>query len=148
MSFKRCAIVPSHNHSAMIGEIVRELRGNDLFVFVIDDGSDEVHRIALAKLHAAAEGVEVHRFAVNRGKGAAVMKGVELATAAGFTHALQIDADGQHDLSQVPAMLALGRDHPDALIAGKPIYDETMPRSRRIGRWITNFWVGIETLSL
>ena len=148
MSFKCCAIIPSHNHSAVIGDIVRELRGNDLFVFVIDDDSEGVHRIALEKLHAPAAGVRVHRFAINRGKGAAVMKGVELATAAGFTHALQIDADGQHDLSQVPAMIALGRDHPDALIAGKPLYDETMPRSRRIGRWITHFWVGIETLSL
>jgi predicted LPLAT superfamily acyltransferase len=148
MSFQCCAIIPSHNHSAVIAEIVSALRANGLFVFIIDDGSDDAHQAALAALHAPDGGVAVHRFAVNRGKGAAVIKGVELATSAGFTHALQIDADGQHDLAQVPALIALGKNHPDALIAGAPLYDQTMPRSRRIGRWITHFWVGIETLSL
>lgn len=148
MSFRCCAIIPSRNHSAVIGEIARELRDNGLFVFIIDDGSDIAHRIALEALHRPTDGVMLYRFAVNRGKGAAVMKGVELATAAGFTHVLQVDADGQHDLAQVPTMLTLGEAHPDALIAGAPLYDQTMPRSRRVGRWITHFWVGIETLSL
>ena len=148
MSLRCCAIIPSRNHTAVIGEIVRELRGHGLHVFIVDDGSDEPHRTVLAALRAPDAGVTVYRLAVNRGKGAAVMKGVELATAAGFTHALQIDADGQHDLAQVPALLALGEAHPEALIAGAPIYDQTMPRSRRVGRRITHFWVGIETLSL
>jgi glycosyltransferase involved in cell wall biosynthesis len=115
MSFQCCAIIPSHNHSAVIAEIVGALRANGLFVFVIDDGSDDAHQGALAALHAPDDGVVVHRFADNRGKGAAVIKGVELATSAGFTHALQIDADGQHDLAQVPAMIALGQTHPDGL---------------------------------
>ena len=148
MSLRCCAIIPSRNHTAVIGEIVRELRGHGLHVFIVDDGSDEAHQTVLAALHAPVAGVTVDRLPVNRGKGVAVMKGVELATAAGFTHALQIDADGQHDLAQAPALLALGEAHPEALIAGAPVYDQTMPRSRRIGRWITHFWVGIETLSL
>ncbi len=143
MSWRCCAIIPSRNHTAVIGEIVRELRGHGLDVFIVDDGSNEPHRTVLAALHAPAAGITVYRLAVNRGKGAAVMKGVELATAAGFTHALQIDADGQHDLAQVPALLALGKAHPAALIAGAPVYDQTMPRSRRVGRRITHFWVGI-----
>jgi len=147
MSFRCCAIIPSHNHTAVIGAIVQRLIAEGISVFVIDDGSDRVHQLVLAALHVLVDGVTVHRFPVNRGKGAAVMKGVELATDAGFTHALQIDADGQHDLAQVGAMLALAKAHPEALIAGAPLYDETMPRSRRIGRWITHFWVGIETLS-
>ncbi|MBF6568206.1 MAG: glycosyltransferase family 2 protein [Candidatus Binataceae bacterium] len=148
MTFRCCAIIPSHNHSAVIGEIVRQLRSDGLAVFIIDDGSDDVHRTVLEAIHSPDGGVTVYRFAVNRGKGAAVIKGVELAIAAGFTHALQIDADGQHDLAQAPAMIAISEAHPEALIAGAPLYDESMPRARRVGRRITHFWVAIETLSI
>ena len=148
MTFKCCAIVPSFNHCEVLGELVRRLRDAKLAVFIIDDGSAEPARSRLAALQAPDEGVTVHRLDINQGKGGAVMKGVELARAAGFTHALQIDADGQHDLAKLPEFLALGEAHPDAIIAGAPIYDATMPLGRRLGRWITHFWVGIETLSM
>jgi predicted LPLAT superfamily acyltransferase len=148
MTFNCCVIIPSFNHAGVIGEIVRNLREAGLTVFIIDDGSSEPARAALAALHAPNEGVTVHRSNVNRGKGAAVMKGFEIASAAGFTHALQIDADGQHDLAKLSEFIALGKAHPDALIAGAPTYDKTMPWVRRAGRRITHFWVGIETFSL
>jgi predicted LPLAT superfamily acyltransferase len=148
MTFKCCAIIPSFNHSEVVGELARLLRDAALPAFIIDDGSDEPSRAVLAALHAPEQGVIVHRLDTNRGKGGAVMKGFELARAAGFTHALQIDADGQHDLAVLPEFIALGEAHPDALIAGAPIYDETMPLGRRLGRWITHFWVGIETVSM
>ena len=147
MTFKCCAIIPSHNHGEMVGQVVQRLRDLNLPVFIIDDGSDDPTRAILSALHAHEDEVIVHRLETNRGKGAAVMQGFDLARAAGFTHALQIDADGQHDLSMLRQFIALGEAHPDALIAGAPIYDETMPRARRIGRSITHFWVGIETLT-
>ena len=147
MTFKCCAIIPSYNHGEMVGQLVQRLREVSLPVFIIDDGSDEPTRVKLSALHAPEREVIVHRLEVNRGKGAAVMQGFDLARAAGFTHALQIDADGQHDLSRLPEFIALGEAHADALIAGAPIYDATMPRGRRIGRSITHFWVGIETLT-
>lgn len=147
MTFKCCAIIPSYNHGEMVGQLVRRLREVSLPVFIIDDGSDEPTRVKLSALHSPESRVIVYRLEVNRGKGAAVMQGFDLARAAGFTHALQIDADGQHDLSNLAEFIALGEAHPDALIAGAPIYDATMPRGRRIGRSITHFWVGIETLT-
>jgi predicted LPLAT superfamily acyltransferase len=76
------------------------------------------------------------------------MKGFELAGAAGFTHALQIDADGQHDIERVEDFLALSRDNPDSLISGEAVYDASVPRNRKFGRYLTHFWVAIETLSL
>ena len=148
MSFKCCAIVPSYNHGEPARQVVERLRDFGLTVFIIDDGSDEPAREALAALHAPQHGVFVYRLETNQGKGAAVMKGFELASEAGFTHALQVDADGQHDLSQLRQFIALARDHPDTLVAGQPVYDATMPWSRRIGRLITHFWVAIETLTL
>ena len=113
----------------MVGQLVRRLRELSLPVFIIDDGSDEPTRATLAALHAPESGVMVYRLDTNRGKGAAVMQGFDLARAAGFTHALQIDADGQHDLSKLAEFIALGEAHPDALIAGAPIHDATMPRA-------------------
>ena len=147
MTFKCCAIIPSYNHGEMVGQLVQRLRDINLPVFIIDDGSDEPTRTTLSALHAPENEVIVYRLDTNRGKGAAVMQGFDLARAAGFTHALQIDADGQHDLSNLAEFIALGEAHPDALIAGAPIHDATMPRGRRIGRSITHFWVGIETLT-
>ena len=147
MMFECCAIIPSYNHYEKVGALVQCLRDLKLAVFIIDDGSDEATRTALQALHAPQSEVVVDRLDVNRGKGAAVMRGFELARAAGFTHALQIDADGQHDLSKLPEFLALGESHPEALIAGAPIHDATMPRGRRLARSITHFWVGIETLT-
>jgi hypothetical protein len=67
---------------------------------------------------------------------------------AGFTHALQIDADGQHDASDVPKFVAAGRDHPRHVICGIPVYDASVPRARLYGRYLTHVWVWINTLSL
>lgn len=147
MPFRACAIIPSRNHHAAVRGIVKRLRDLDLPVFLIDDASDGETQTALATLAASTPGVTLRRLAVNQGKGGAVVAGLELAQSAGFTHALQIDADGQHDLAALPQLMAMGRAHPEAVVVGAPIYDASMPLGRRIGRWITHFWVGIETLT-
>ena len=77
-----------------------------------------------------------------------MIRGLEEAARAGFSHAVQVDADGQHAIEDIPALLALSQQHPEALISGQPIYDDSIPRSRLYGRWITHVWVWIETLSL
>ncbi|HXP98092.1 MAG TPA: glycosyltransferase family 2 protein [Telmatospirillum sp.] len=145
---KLCAIVPSHNHWTAIGDVVSRLRSEGLPVLIVDDGSTEPARTVLAGLHAPEDGISVHRLEVNRGKGEAVITAFRLAWAAGFTHAVQVDADGQHDLAALPDLLALAKRHPKALITGVPRYDGSIPVGRKIGRWITHIWVWIETLSL
>lgn len=144
--FKPCAIVPSHDHYRVTGEVVRRLRDAGLPVFLIDDGSGEPARGVLAARHDPEHGVVVHRLTRNQGKGGAVIEGFRLAEAAGFSHAVQVDADGQHDLAALASLLALGAEHPDAVIVGAPRFDGSMPLGRRIGRWITHVWVAIETL--
>ena len=143
-----CAIVPSHNHWQALGQVVAALRAARLPVFIIDDGSGPAAAAAIAALHDPAGGVEVHRFEVNQGKGAAVIEGFRRTLQAGFTHAVQVDADGQHDLHALPRLLARAAAHPGALVSGQPIFDETMRTNRKVGRWITHVWVWIETLSL
>ena len=91
--------------------------------------------------------MRVTRFDTNRGKGAAVLAGFGLARAAGFSHCLQVDADGQHDMTAVADMLALAQNRPEAVVAGWAIYDGSAPLGRVMGRWITHVCVWIETLS-
>ncbi|MDY0885224.1 glycosyltransferase [Dongia soli] len=146
--FRPCAIIPSRNHWRALSSIVAALRALDLAVFIIDDGSDEPACSALAKFSKAdLGGGAVHRFAVNQGKGSAVIQAFHMALAAGYTHALQVDADGQHDLAALPKLLERAKRHPDALVTGVPVYDRSVPLGRAIGRWVTHIWVWIETLS-
>jgi predicted LPLAT superfamily acyltransferase/glycosyltransferase involved in cell wall biosynthesis len=147
-AWRACALVPSHNHSSALPRIVAALRAYGLPVIVIDDGSDPEHAARLAALASEDGAIRVARLEPNQGKGGAVLHGFQLAMAAGFTHALQIDADGQHDLNSVGRLLTLSRGQPEALITGVPIYDRTVPLGRAVGRYITHFWVWIETLSL
>jgi hypothetical protein len=83
----------------------------------------------------------------NRGKGGAVIAGLFRAKEEGYSHALQVDADGQHDLDEVGHFIEASRAENDVVIAGSPVYDGSAPRSRVQGRKITNFWTVIETLS-
>ncbi len=76
-----------------------------------------------------------------------MIAGIKQADQLGFSHALQIDADGQHDLAALPKLLEASQAHPEALISGQPIYDDSVPKSRLYGRYATHIWVWIETLS-
>ena len=145
--FRACAVVPSFNHWREVPAIVERLRALDLAVFIVDDGSAAPARDGLAVLDAPERNVHVTRFDTNRGKGAAVLTGLAQARAAGFSHCLQVDADGQHDLAAVADMLALARRQPAAVVAGQAVYDDTAPLGRVAGRWITHVCVWVETLS-
>lgn len=145
--FRPCAIVPSYNHARAVSGVVAALCAEGLPVFVIDDGSDETTRTLLAALADPGKGVHVARLDPNQGKGGAVGHGFQLAMALGYTHALQIDADGQHDIAEIPNLLRLARDNPEALVTAIPVYDQSVPLGRAIGRYATHVWVWIETLS-
>lgn len=147
MTFSVCAIVPSFNHYLHIDKVINAIREQGLPVIIVDDGSFEPARSHLAKMHKPGNGVTVRRFEKNTGKGSAVVEGFRLALDAGYTHAVQIDADGQHDLKSLSEVLNLSKSEPEALISGLPIYDETIPKSRKIARWLTHVWVWVETLS-
>jgi predicted LPLAT superfamily acyltransferase len=147
MKFEPCAVVPSHNHFASLKSIVAKLREAGLDVIIVDDASEEPARSTISALHAPIHGVEVTRLTLNRGKGGAVTAGLRRASDRGFTHAVQVDADGQHDLASLSLLLAVASAHPEALVSGRPHFDATVPCGRKIGRWITKFWVWVETMS-
>ena len=141
-----CIVIPVYNHGAALRTTVAALQTYDLPTLVVDDGSDEPTRRAIDEL-AAEFGLSVIRLPQNSGKGAAVMAGLRVAAREEFSHVLQIDADGQHDIDDLPKLLAASEQNPNALVSGVPQYDASAPASRVYGRRLTNFWVGIETLS-
>jgi len=148
LTFSPCILIPCYNHGAMIATVLTRLAPFGLPCILVDDGSDAATQTVLDRLAAENSTLTLVRLAENAGKGAAVMHGMQVAAQAGFTHAVQVDADGQHAIEDIPALLALAQQHPEALISGQPVYDAPIPRSRLYGRWITHVWVWIETLSL
>lgn len=145
--FSPCLIIPCYNHGAMMAGVLDKLRPFGLPCLVVDDGSEAATADELQRLALVTPWMSLTRFSSNQGKGGAVMAALRLAAEKGFTHALQVDADGQHQLSDVPAMLEEAERYPDCLISGQPVYDESVPKSRLYGRYITHFWVWVETLS-
>lgn len=145
--FSPCIIIPLYNHGSTLHQTILELQPYGVPVIVVDDGSTQETQQALQNVVTNFNWVRAIRLPENGGKGAAVMRGFREADAAGYTHALQVDADGQHDLSDIPRFLGLAKCYPQALLCGKPIYDASAPASRRYGRLITHVWVWIETWS-
>ncbi|HGY1172113.1 TPA: glycosyltransferase [Klebsiella aerogenes] len=148
LAFSPCVLIPCYNHGAMMPRVLARLQPFGLPCIVVDDGSDSSTRQQLERLAAETANLTLIRLPQNAGKGAAVIRGLQAAAQAGFSHAVQVDADGQHAIEDIPQLLALAQAHPEALISGQPIYDDSIPRSRLYGRWITHVWVWIETLSL
>jgi len=141
-------IVPFYNHEHAIRQTIAALKTCGFECWLVDDGSDPRCGPVLEAL-ASDEASWLHliRCPVNRGKGVAVLRGFTAAHAAGCTHALQIDADGQHDFAAIPRIVELARAHPDAIVTGVPVFDASAPAARRIGRKLTTFWVRVNTLS-
>ncbi|MBS1157216.1 MAG: glycosyl transferase / lysophospholipid acyltransferase [Proteobacteria bacterium] len=146
---KICALIPVYNHEHAVGMVVQQVLAQGLPCVLVDDGSDTPCRQVLEQLQAEyPEIVTLRRLPVNQGKGGAVLAGMQAAHEAGFTHALQIDADGQHDTGAIADFVAASRAEPAAVICGYPLYDASVPRARLYGRYATHVWVWINTLSL
>jgi glycosyltransferase involved in cell wall biosynthesis len=147
-AFNPVVVIPVYNHAAVIDLTVSRILAHGLACILVDDGSNADCARVLGGLAAAHPGaVALHRLPLNQGKGAAMAEGLRMAFARGHTHALQIDADGQHDCADIPLFIAQARAHPTAVICGCPVFDASVPRGRLIGRYATHIWVWINTLS-
>ena len=136
-----CAVVPVFNNGETVASVVSRVRRHIPEVIVVDDGSTDEGISAIEPFQTLT--VMTHE--QNRGKGAAVKTGLACARKLGFTHALQIDADDQHDVEDIPRFLEVSSSRPDAVIAGERIFDENTPSSSRIGRRFGMFWYRLET---
>lgn len=138
-----CGVVPTFDNPRTVRQVVTGMRAHGLEVVLVDDGSGPEGKRVCEQL--GAEGLAVvHRLAQNGGKGKATKRGLAVAAELGYSHAFQVDADGQHDLAQMPVFLEASRQQPEALVLGYPHYDASIPNVRRVGRKFMTFWVGIE----
>jgi glycosyltransferase involved in cell wall biosynthesis len=139
-----CGLVPTFDNPRTIRRVVERVRAHIPEVIVVDDGSADPGRIAVEALDR--EGLaRVLRRPRNGGKGAAVKDGLRFAARLDFTHCLQIDADGQHDVDDIPRFLEASAERPDALVLGQPTFDDSAPSLRRKARLISRFLTDIQT---
>lgn len=145
---KTCVVVPHYDHLEQFSRFFPQLAATGLPVIVVDDASPAGSVDALASLiQESRHDTKLVRHERNRGKGGAVMTGLRTALEGGYTHALQIDADGQHDAGDIARFLDAARGRPDALICGQPVFDESISTLRYYARYITLSFSCLETLS-
>ncbi|HEV2286200.1 MAG TPA: glycosyltransferase family 2 protein, partial [Steroidobacteraceae bacterium] len=139
-------LIPSYNPGPRLSQTVRAARAHWEPVWVVVDGSTDDSAALLAGLARADPGLRVLCRARNGGKGAALLDGLEAARAAGYTHVLTMDSDGQHPAECIEPFMAASLAEPAAMILGAPVFDASAPRIRLRGRRIANWWTNLETL--
>ena len=152
-ALKYCFVIPHYNHHRAFADFFPRLHALGIPAVIVDDGSDPDSVAAVADMlsgFSETSSLKHHflKHSVNRGKGAAFFTGTYYARALGFTHVIQIDADGQHDLNDVASLVGLSHQHPEAIISGKPFFDQQAPKIRVYGRRVTDLWVALESFSL
>lgn len=144
---KAALLIPVYQHGEPVARVLEDLAGLGMTCFMIDDGSDGENRERLLKLAVEHPFVSLHRLPANAGKGVALRTGFRLAAHRGYTHVVHLDADGQHCCADVPRFLAAMEAHPEALVLGTPLFDDSVPRPRLAFRQLSRGLVWLATLS-
>lgn len=140
-------IVPVFNHPHHLDQLVATLDQFDLQIILINDGSDAQCTQKMCELDQKYIKVHLLEHPYNQGKGQAVITGLIYADQLGLTHALQIDCDGQHHWDDIEKFLTVSQQYPDRVIIGQPIFDDSIPKERLYGRYLTHILVWIQSLS-
>jgi glycosyltransferase involved in cell wall biosynthesis len=140
-------LIPCYNPGAKVVDMVRSVRQQWAPVWVVVDGSTDESTQLLLDLAAQDAGLTVLVQSTNGGKGSAVLRGISQALQQGYTHALTMDADGQHPADLVQQFMARSIAEPAAMILGKPVFDANAPALRVNGRKVSNSWANVETLT-
>jgi glycosyltransferase involved in cell wall biosynthesis len=136
MSSRVIALIPAYNEAARIGEVVAKTRGRVDEVVVIDDGSaDDTGAVA------ERAGAKVLRHEQNRGKGSAIVTGLDYFGRADAEFAVFLDADGQHDPEEIPKFVEAARAMNADVVIGTRMWEtRDMPLVRKLTNQFTS-WV-------
>ena len=145
---QHCFVIPVYNHPHYIEALVAHLDQFQMPIILVNDGSDAACTQLLHDIAAQHSLVDLVEHTHNQGKGQAVITGLRHAHKLGFSHALQLDSDGQHDWQDVAKFLQISQQHPEAMVIGQPVFDASVPKKRLYGRYATHIWVWINSLSL
>jgi glycosyltransferase involved in cell wall biosynthesis len=139
-------LIPSYNTGPKVYETVAAARAAWNPVWVVVDGSTDGTAAGLQQMAATDPGLCVWVLPQNAGKGAAVLQGLDLAIAAGYSHVLAMDSDGQHPAELISAFMQASLRRPDTMVLGRPVFDASAPLLRVRGRRVSNWWTNLETL--
>ena len=145
---KYSIVIPVYNHPHYLADLVQHLEQFQFPIILVTDGSHAECTAILRKLDQQFDQVSLIEHVENKGKGQAVITGLRYAAHIGMTHALQLDADGQHHWDDVAKFFQLSQQQPEAVVIGQPIFDASVPKKRLYGRYATHIWVWINSLSL
>ena len=145
-SHSHLVLIPSYNTGTKVIETVRDALAIWRPVWVVVDGSTDGTAEILQSLATNTPDLQVFILPRNQGKGAAVLHGLQQAAAAGYTHVLTMDADGQHPAGMIPEFMAVSQKNSAAVVLGKPVFDASAPALRVNGRKVSNWWANLETL--
>ena len=143
-----CLLVPHYDHVDQFRVFLPKLAALNTPLMVVDDGSpaDAFEALNLLLQEQAPDTIVV-RLKSNQGKGGAMIAGFRAALEAGFTHAVVIDADGQHAVEDIGALSDIAARYPHEMICGYPRFDESIPKLRYYARHITLYLNWLQTLS-
>lgn len=145
--FKACFVIPCYEqHAIKLEGLIHRILPYQMSIYVIDDGSTKTYADKIQRI-CHKNGLNLIRKESNEGKGSALKLGFLHAYKDGFTHAIQVDSDEQHDISYLKKLLKISKENPLELISGYPIYDKTVPLTRFMARYLTHVCVWVETLS-
>lgn len=143
MDKKLCVIIPTYNNVQTIGKVVQDVLLFCPQVIVVDDGCTDG---TLDVLNTLSQNIQIISYQPNRGKGHALVAGFRKAKELGFTHAITIDADGQHFADDIPQLIGEMEKNPQAIIVGcRNLTEKNMPRQNTFANRFSNFWFRLQT---
>lgn len=141
-------IIPCYKHAHTLKQVLTNLASLNYLMVVVDDGNDLEQKTIISNTVKEFDKAVLIEHETNLGKGAAIADAILYLKEHNFTHAIQIDADMQHNLNDLDKFISLSKQYPNDIISGTPIYDDKAPKGRVIGRKITNFFVALECCTL
>lgn len=141
--FRLCVIIPTYNNGGTILKVIEDVKAYCPDIIVVNDGCTDA---TPALLQGLGDGIELVGYERNRGKGHALVEGFRRARALGFTHAITIDADGQHLASDLPVFFRALHHCPHGIVVGsRNLTEENMPRKNTFANKFSNFWFHLQT---
>lgn len=139
---RTCVLIPCYNNAASLAAVIRDVSLYTHEIIVVNDGSTD-HTLDVL---AGFPHIKIVTYERNRGKGWALRQGFACAIADGYTHAITMDADGQHYASDLPVMLDQVRQHPNAIVIGaRNMNTDNVPGKSNFGNRFSNFWFWLYT---
>ncbi|MDR1602781.1 MAG: glycosyltransferase [Tannerella sp.] len=138
-----CTVIPTYNNNAFLSGVLDAVLQYAPSVIVVNDGSTDGTEETLNRYR---QQIKIVSYSPNRGKGHALRRGFDEAEKSGYSYALTMDSDGQHDARDIPKFVEALRRHPDSMIIGsRNLRQENMPAANTFANRFSNFWFTMQT---